>query len=216
MLLRKKPDPAAACIAGGTRQLFWNAAQNLESDAVFDLHVDEVESLRIERGTKKLELVRSERGFSLRAPASASVALDAGNQRLRALISSVGTRVTEPALDALGLRLPLGKVTLRSTTLHDPSAYDEVAELGKPQPDGRLPLRRAQDGAVLLLPRDVARSFEVDSTLLQSAQLFDFGVSDFVSLELWFGNEHQLLRRRPEGAFELGAPNAAHRTRRST
>jgi hypothetical protein len=209
VFVRQKPTPLAACIAGGTRQLFWNAAQNLTNLDTFDLHVDEVETVRIERSGKKLELVRGERGFALRAPTSADVSLDAGNQRIRALITQ-GERAIEPDLAALGLTLPAGKVVLHSTSLQQTPSFDEVLDLGRPRADGRLPVRRAEDGVVLLLDRDAARAFQVDSTLLRSSELFDFGLSDFVELDVTWGREHEQLRRTPAGAFELVTPAAPH------
>ncbi|HET9930065.1 MAG TPA: DUF4340 domain-containing protein [Polyangiaceae bacterium] len=209
VFVRSKPTALAACITPGARQLFWNTANNLENEQTFDLHVDEVESVRIEQGDKKLELVRNERGFSLRAPSVATVALDAGNDRIRALIAE-GTRVLEPDSSALGLGFPGGKVTLHSTSLHEPPSFDEVLELGRVQRDGRLPVRRAEDGVVLLLSRDVARAFQVDSTLLRARELFDFGASDFVELDVSFGREREKLRRSPAGVFELASPPAPH------
>lgn len=209
VFVRSQPAPLAACITPGARQLFWNAANNLDNEQTFDLHVDEVESVRIEQGDRKLELVRNDRGFSLRSPSVATVALDAGNDRIRALITE-GNRVVEPDLAALGLAFPSGRVTLHSTSLHEPASFDEVLELGRAQRDGKLPVRRTEDGVVLLLDRDAARAFLVDSTLLRARELFDFGASDFVELELTFGREHEKLRRSPGGVFELVTPPAPH------
>ena len=93
VFVRTEPSPSAACVAGGTRQLFWNTTSNLKNDAAFDLHMDEVELLRIERGDRKLELARGERGFTLRAPSHAEVPLDVGNRRIQALVTAEGTRV---------------------------------------------------------------------------------------------------------------------------
>ncbi|MFZ5891594.1 MAG: DUF4340 domain-containing protein [Myxococcota bacterium] len=209
VLLRNQPNPAAACIAGGTRQLFWNAASNLENNALFDLHVDEVESLRIERGDRKLELVRNERGFTLRAPSHADVTLDAGNQRIRALLTE-GMRLPQPDLGSLGLTLPSGKVTLHSTSLRETKSYDEVLEIGRARLDGSLPVRRVEDGVVLELNREAARAFEIDSTLLRSNKLLDFGPSELVALDVSWGRERQILRRSGPGSFELATPASAH------
>lgn len=209
VFVRTKPTPLAACVSSGLRQLFWNASNDLVNERTFDLHVDEVESVRIERGDRKLELSRSDRGFALRAPSVATVALDAGNERIRALITE-GTRVLEPDPGALGLTFPSGKVTLHSTALHEPASFDEVLELGRLQADGRLPVRRVEDGVILLVNRDAARAYEVDSTLLRARELFDFGASEFVELDLSFGREREKLRRSGAGVFELVQPRAPH------
>lgn len=203
---RVTPNPAAACVVGGLRRLFVKAASELSDSSIFSLHNDEIESLFIEREGKKLELTRSERGFSLRAPARAEVTLNVGNARLAALLEAEGEPVPTPDLAALGLTLPLGTVRLRSSSVEGVHQFDEVAALGRVRPSGELPVRREADGAVFLLSRNAARAYAVDSTLLRSAKLFDFGPSDVSKLELSWDGEREVLLRSETGALELREP----------
>ncbi|HWA76860.1 MAG TPA: DUF4340 domain-containing protein, partial [Polyangiaceae bacterium] len=199
-------NPAAACVVGGLRRAFAEAAQKLADSSPFALHTDEIESLLIERNQKKLELTRSERGFSLTSPARADVALNVGNARLDALLQAEAEPVSEPDLGALGLNLPLGTVRLRSSSIEGNPRFDEVLELGRPRADGALPVRRREDGKVLLLPREAARAYVVDSTLLRPAKVLEFGPSELTSLEISWDHERELLRRGPGGSFELSEP----------
>jgi hypothetical protein len=203
---RMTPTPAAACVAGGLRRLFTDVAGNLQDTSLFALHGDEVESLLIEREGKKLELARSERGFLLRSPARAEVALNVGNGRLDALLEAHGELVNEPDLAAFGLALPLGTVRLRSSSVEGSELFDEVVELGRPRADGQLPVRRREDGRVLLVPREAARAYSVDSTLLRSPKLLDFGPSDVSKLEVSWDGEREVLERGPAGTLDLVEP----------
>lgn len=208
LLLRRAPRASAECVSAGLRGAFRAAAESLSDDAPFALRADEVETLVIERGGARLELTRHERGFRLMSPARADVELDAGNRRLEALTSATGTRVREPDLAALGLRPPAGQARLRSSVFEETPQFDEILELGMPlpAPDGRLPVRRALDGAVLLLQPEAARAYAIDSTLLRSTRLFDFPIAELASFAIELPEERQQLRRTASGGFELLEP----------
>jgi hypothetical protein len=141
--------------------------------------------------------------FLLREPSEATVDLEAGNQRLAAMLRAPGELVHGADLKALGLDPPEGRVVVTTIGEHD-KAVEETLLLGRTAPDGTLPVRRADDGAVLSLGRDAARAFSVDATLLKSLKIFDFTLSELEELEL-SSPEHQLLRRTPKG-LELAAP----------
>lgn len=203
---RSAPNPAAACVAGGLRRLFNEAAGNLSDSSLFALHTDEIETLLVEREGKKLELSRSERGFLLRSPTRAEVSLNVGNARLSALLEVRGEAVAKPDLAELGLTLPLGNVRLRSSSVEGSDSFEEVVELGRPRADGRLPVRRRDDGAVFLVAREAARAFSVDGTLLRSPKLLDFGPSEVSKLEVSWDGEREVLVRGPSGTLELSEP----------
>ncbi len=207
-VLARGPDASAACVGRGLRDLFATTAKNLDDLQLFSLHMDEAESLLIERAGKKLELMRTERGFRLLSPALSDVELDIGNRRLQAVIGASGEASTSGDAAALGLTLPSGRVRLRSTTVPGTERFDEVIEIGRAGADGRLPVRRAEDGRVLLLDRDAARALEVDTTLLRNPKLFDFGPSELSELEISWGKEHERLRRSNGSSFEFVQPQA--------
>ncbi len=193
----------AACVATRGLAPFSLDRAAVVDDMPFSAKIDEVETLTLARGDRKLVLTRRGTSFLLREPASAEVDLDAGNQRLSAVAKARGEVVTKPDLGRLGLATPGDRATL-TVVGKDDRAHDEVVTIGRTEADGSLPVRRADDGVVLRLTREAARAFAVDSTLLRSRRLLDFSLSALVELEL-SQPEHQLLRRAPNG-FELVAP----------
>jgi hypothetical protein len=204
---RSAPNPSAGCVPAGVRQVFEDAAAALTDLGTFSLHTDEVETLLIERDNQKLELVRNDRGFLLLSPTRADVALDTGNRRLDRVLKATGEPIPNPDLAALGLAPALAKVTVRSSTVEDRERFAEVLELGRADARGRLPVRRVEDQRVLLLSRDAARAFALDSTLLRPTKLLDFGPSQLKSVEVTWDHEHEVLRRKENGEYELSAPD---------
>lgn len=206
---RLTKNPMAACVAGGLRRSFAATASELSDTAAFSFHTDEVESLLIERDGKKLELTRRERGFRLLSPAEADVALNAGNRRLDALLAQGAEPVRAPDLATLGLAPPRGTARLRSSTVDESLRFEEVVELGRAGADGRLPVRRVDDGKVLLVPRDMALAYAVDGTLLRSQQVLEFAASEVSKLEVEWDGERELLTRSDAGVLELVEPRGA-------
>lgn len=198
--------PDAACVDRTILRRLEGLAGKLLDPGPFALRADEVDTLSIQRQERKLELARTERGFELRAPEHAEVPLDLGNERLEAVLEARGEAVPDPDLPALGLSPPLGKVVLGSSAVDEGQRFEETLELGREKPDGRLPVRRPEDGVVLLLSRDAGRALEADRTLLRKASLFDFSPSDVEHLEIRSGGEHEVLRRASAGGFELTQP----------
>src|SRR5690606_28893343 len=145
------------------------------SDATpFGFPPDAVERVVIERGSRRLELVRNEDAFRLKAPVEADVALGLGNRRLETIVDSSGEFLETPELSTLGLEPAVGKVTVTGLSEFDNAAVQETVELGKVDEQGRLPIRRSADGVILLLTPEAARAFRVDATLSKSLTLFDF------------------------------------------
>jgi hypothetical protein len=169
----------------------------------FQARADEVETLRIERGSKRLVLARRGSSFLLREPSESEVALEAGNERLAAVLRAPAELAPNPDPRSLGLDSPEGKVVV-TRLADDDKAVEETLLLGRTRADGSLAARRADDGAVLVLGRDAARAFAVDATLLKPLRVVDFALSSLAELEL-SAPEHQLLRRAASG-FELVVP----------
>lgn len=209
LLQRAARGAAAECVGRGLLALLTTLAQTPSDASPFALQLDEVESVLIEREAGTLELWRNERGFQLRKPLLTDVALEVGNRRLASLLAVRGERVAQPDLPDLGLVPPSGRVRLRSSTVAQSPAFEESVELGSIQTDGRLPVRRTEDGAVLLLAREAARAYAVDAALLRPARVLEFGPSQLAELEIQWGSERQLLRRTDAGGFALVQP-AAH------
>jgi hypothetical protein len=203
LALVEGPPERAACVERAVARALELERAALLDKAPFSARPDEVETLRIERGGKRLVLTRRGAAFLLREPSEATVELDAGNARLAALLDASAELVENPDPKKLGLEPPDGRVVVTRIAEND-KAVEETLELGKTQPDGTLPVRRTDDGAVLTLGRDAARAFAVDAALLRSLRLADFALSALSELVL-SAPERQVLRRAPNG-FELVTP----------
>ena len=204
---RTSPSPTAVC----TRASFIAKLQPTRKEFIdrfpFSLRPDEVEELRLERGADKLVLVRSGSGFSLRAPSEATVDLGAGNSRIQAIVRSEGEIVEQPDLKKLGLDPARSRATVSSGAEPDQTPITETISVGTPAADSSIHVRREADGVVLALSAEAARALVPDSTLLKRAQLFDFGPSSFVALEVSSAGTRQRLVRAPDGNLKLELPS---------
>ena len=206
VVLRRAPDTRGACVS---REL--DATLGLKSDAfldrhAFSLHVDEVEELAIENGDSKFRLVRKGTAFVLHTKTDADVELEPGNQRITDVLEARGERVENAKLNELGLDPAKSNVTLRSAAAREADVSEEVVRVGNKDSDGNLFVYREQDGVTLKIPRDQARAFALDSTLLYSRKLTEFGISSFISADITRGPLHELLRRGVNDALELESP----------
>jgi hypothetical protein len=203
IVIVRQPQTRAACVRNDVIAPFSLERSYLTDKVPFAARPDEVEALTLTRGERRLVLTRSGTQFLLREPSEASVDIEAGNQRLKAILRAPGELVPNPKLVDLGLEPPVGRVVL-TVVGDDDKAAEETLELGRPAADGTLPVRRVEDGAVLALGREAARAFSVDATLLKSRKLLDFALSALIELEL-SAPEPQRLKRIP-GSFELLQP----------
>ena len=203
LAITRSPRVRAGCVEGALVTALGLERATLSDREPFQARSDEVETLRIERGGKRLVLTRRGSAFLLREPSEAAVELEAGNQRLDAVLHAPAEFVANADLEKLGLKTPAGRVVV-TRIAEDDKAVEETLELGRVEADGTLHARRADDGAVLTLGRDAARAFAVDTTLLRSLKVVDFSLSSLAELEL-STPERQLLKRAPNG-FELEVP----------
>jgi hypothetical protein len=209
--LRKAPEPVAACVPKSVMAGLSTPAEALIDRSLFSLRKDEVESLTIVRGDRKLELERQQNGFVMRAPVKADVELETGNQHVEAIVAGRGTLVDAPDLARLGLEPPRGRASVKSAAEDDSKVIEETLQIGAAGPDGTLHVRRTADGAVLELGKDAARLLAADASLLRKRQLLDFAPSELLVIELESKSLHQRLRREPSGSFTLELPkDAAH------
>jgi hypothetical protein len=193
----------AGCVRDEVARAFSVDREALLDDTAFWSRTDEVETLAVTRGERRLVLTRSGTAFLLREPTTAAVELDAGNARLSAIVRAGGELLTGADLAKLGLSPARDRVVLTVLARED-KATEETLELGQVEADGTLVGRRVDDGAVLRFSREAARAFLVDSTLLRARRLLDFSLSGLVELET-SRPEPQILRRVPNG-FELAVP----------
>lgn len=203
--LRRAPNPVAGCVPESVMAGLTLTADALLDRTPFGFGPDEVERVVTNHGNQRLELVRNENGFLLKAPVEAEVDLARGNLRLDNLVHATGTIVDKPDLSALGLSPPQGTTQVTGLSPLTDEAVEETVALGRVDREGRLPILRRADGVVLLLPPEAARAFRVDATLSRSLRLFDFEQKDLISIETKTENLEQRLTRAGD-EFKLEEP----------
>lgn len=203
---RQAPSAASACVS---REI--GATLALTKDAFIDLHPfslreDEIEEFAVVSGAEKFSLVRKGTGFVLHAKTDSDITLEAGNQRITDALDVSGTRVENPQLAALGLEPGRAQVSVRSSASQDADVVEEVVRVGNKTAGGELYVLRESDGVVLTVPRDHARAFSLDSTLLYDKKLTVFGPSSFISAEIERTGGRELLAKNSLGNPELEIP----------
>ena len=165
----------------------------------FSARPDEVEELRVVRGSERLDLARKDKAFVLRGKTTEDVPLEAGNARISAILAARGVATNE-ALE------PAGEVTLQLAGGDEASHREERVSIGRPRADGKLCLKRALDGVTLCVDAEGARAFEPDASLLRSLAVLSFAASDVTRIALQTPESTQLLLRHEDGSYELQEP----------
>lgn len=208
--LRHKPDVAAACVPSSVMPGLATATGELVDRNLFAVRRDEIESIAIRIGERRLELDRKGDGFVMRAPAKGDVDMEAGNQRLDAMLGITGEPLeTVPdaaELAKLGLSPPAGEVTFKSVGEQGSKLKEETVQLGHPRPNGTTYARRKQDGAVLSLTRDALTPLLPDATLVRSRQILQFDDRNLERFQIVAPGREQILTKNPTGGYVLDAP----------
>jgi hypothetical protein len=204
-------SPRAGCLATDIVQALRTSEAELVLDRPFAARVDEVEQLQISatpfgekikmRSPGFLDLVRKGSAFQLRSPAETEVALDAGNQRISALVRARAERA--PASD---LGPETGWVRLELSAGNGPTRPSELVRLGTPRHDGSLCMKRDADGVVLCVDRDAAEAFRTDATLLRSLIMLRFAASELKQLDIETRDLTERLERSEGGGYALQKP----------
>jgi hypothetical protein len=202
LALRRAPDPVACCVPRTLFDAFSVPSTELVDTTAFFAEAAEVERLTAIDGADRMELVRVEQRFELRAPVAGKVELDAGNRRLEAMVSAQGELVAPPP----GAFPEQRRVTIQAVSPLGVEAFEETLAIGPRQPNGDVLMRRKADGAVLALDPDVARLFRPDSTLLRSLNVLDVDRPDVAAVEVRAGDFHQRVERGENGTYRLTIP----------
>jgi len=198
--------PRAGCIPAEVAAALRVTENELRLTGPFSARPDEVEELRISQGAQKLELARKDSGFVLRAPGNGEVPLDAGNQRISAILGARGERPSGAALSTLNLDPPAGDVTIQIAGADEAAHRQERVLVGRARHDGSVCLQRDADRVVICVDEQAARSFSPDATLLKSLKLLSFAPSELESFSVDAPGLKELVRRHDDGSYELEQP----------
>jgi hypothetical protein len=191
--------PRAGCIPTDVAGALALRTEDARLAGPFSARVDEIEELRVTRGSAKLELARKDKAFLLRGATNADVPLDAGNERISAVLRARGAPSTAPFE-------PAGEVVIQISGADEATHREERVSVSKPRADGGVCLKRLADGVAMCVDAETARAFEPDTTLLRSLTVLRFAPSDLVSLRLEARGVTQKLTRRDDGSYDLTEP----------
>jgi hypothetical protein len=204
-------SPRAGCLAKDIAGALRASEAELVLDRPFAARVDEVEQLEVSampfgekikmRSAGFLNLVRKGSAFQLRSPAETEVALDAGNQRISAI---VGARAERAAQSDLGPET--GWVRLELSAGAGPTRPSELVRLGTPRRDGSLCMKRDADAVVLCVDSGAAEAFRTDATLLRSLTMLRFAASELKQLDIQTEELTERITRAEGGSYALQTP----------
>jgi hypothetical protein len=168
VVLRKTPSRVAACAPKGAIAALEIAPSRLDELHPFTLHADEIEELRLEQaGKKAIEIARKGVGWHEREPTDRELPApeaEAASELVTRIVDSTADVVTrggsEPFTAVARAKVHAGE-------------RDETIEVGAPNGEGRVVLRRALDGARLEVSAAVARRFVPRDTSLAPRTLLD-------------------------------------------
>jgi hypothetical protein len=213
--LREERDraPRAGCVTPDVVEALRVGDAELVLDTPFSARMDEVEQLEISgaalgkepkpRDPAFLDLVRKGGSFQLRSPAPAEVPLDAGNQRILAIVRARGERPKAARPDDV-LGAETGWVRIQLVGSGSPNS--ETLRLGTPHGDGSLCMKREADAVVLCVDSESAKAFQPDATLLRSLGVLSFAASELKQLTIQTKTLEQRLERAEDGSYALKAP----------
>jgi uncharacterized protein DUF4340 len=196
----------AGCVSAELESALRVTGDDARLQGPFAARPDEVEELRIVRGTEKLELARKDKAFVLRSANGAEVALDAGNARISAIVDAKGERATSHDPSAWGLSPAAGELSIQIAGADEGAHRAETVALGTPRGDGSVCLKRNADAVVLCFSAQVARAFEPDATLLKGLRLLGFAPSELSSFSVEADGLRELVSRHDDGSYELTEP----------
>jgi uncharacterized protein DUF4340 len=160
VLVRAAPSRMSACTAKALVETLGATQESLVDASLLFAHADEIEQIRLESvtgGGPLVELARKGNGWHQRAPEDRDLDVDqsdAANDLAATLANARGLDARRAGTeDRLAARN-------RVTILRGGGTTSEVVELAPAAADGSVLARRIDDGAVLHLPRAVARRFE--------------------------------------------------------
>ncbi len=160
VVVRESPDRVAGCVPRSVVAGWAAAGADLMDRGLFFARSDEIEEVRLSiagPGGARVDIARRGSGWRERAPADRELLPDE--------VDSADTLVADLAgAKALDVRAPIAgeRLATRVTAsiVRTGGAVTESIEIGAPEADGTTLARRADDGAIVRLSREVSRRVE--------------------------------------------------------
>jgi hypothetical protein len=203
--LEGRPDRRAGCVPATVMAGLTTPATALVDEQLLSLVPEEVERIAVVYGKYRLEMARKSTGFRLIAPESLDVPAEAGQQLLELLTHAKGRIIERQAADVDIFKDPSGRIVVTPTPSVE-GQKDQVLLIGHGEGEDQTYVLREQDGAVLELDKDTAKTLRPQLTLLRAHELFTWKPEALmeVQLEVWGVRQHVKVTR--PGDFELVQP----------
>ena len=172
VVLRTEPARAAACVTRSLAEALAPAPDSLVDAGPFATHADEIEELTIEPAgdaSRRVDIARRGGGWHERAPAERDLGAADADSADALVAALAGARALQVRWSEPGERLVARS---RVTLVRTGSESSEVVEVAAPSAAGVALARRVDDGAVLVLPRALARRFEPHPIALEGADVW--------------------------------------------
>lgn len=210
LAVRDGTEAVAACVRSAELLGVLSSQAHWVERRLVQARVDEVEQISVTQGQRRLEVVRREDGFLMRAPEEARLEPDAGQRLLSELTSVKGAPVGQSTEAGSELQTPFTpkspshQVRILRVAQHEQEPIAELFEVGVDEPEAGVLVRRVADGLVLRVSRQTARLFEANKLLLKDRQLLDVATEKIQRVSL--SDPPQELLQTARGVFELTAP----------
>jgi hypothetical protein len=160
VVVRKSPSPVAACAAKSLVAALATRADALRDTSPFYARADEIEQVRLDSmgAGARVEMARAGGGWRLRAPEDRDLTSDESDAANLLAVSLANARAIGFAAGPAHEVPFIGR--FKATVTRSGDEVNEVLELAGVGDGGIVLARRADDGVVLRLARDVARRFE--------------------------------------------------------
>lgn len=170
--LRVEPSRRSACTAKALVGAMSAPPESLVDAAPFSASSDEIEQIRLEsteHGGPLVEIARKGTGWHERAPGDRDLDLQESESANNLAGALAGARAIGVHAAAAGER---PTTRSRAIIVRTRDGASETLELAAPGPDDVVLARRLDDGAILRLPRAVARRFEPHPVALRSREIW--------------------------------------------
>lgn len=204
--------PRAGCMPADIVEALRAVERDVVLETPFAARVDEVKSIHISSEPQakdarprptRLDLARKDVGFVMSSPAQGEVSLEAGNERIQAIVRARTTRPSSPV--AADEHWQDGWIRV-DVLAQDGSVDSEEVRLGKLRPDGSRCLKRQLDDVVLCIDAETAQAFLPDATLLRGSTVTSFAAADVKQVSIEAPELRQSIVRNDDGSFTLQEP----------
>ncbi len=202
--VRDQPTKVAVCVPKAPLEAMSLAADDFIDRRLIGAPPDEITEVKIESDGKVLEVARSGAEWHVRRPDDRRADAEVGKIFLGSLLLVEGDEVTHGDVTA---KATARIVSLRSGDDRDAGPTERIEELSWGEPvNGRVLVKRAEDGAVISVAADRMAAFRPSDLALRSRKVVDESLTELRAIRVEGGGRVQKIDRNDDGTFTLVEP----------